>query len=471
MNRNLSYLLLLVFGIPPSVWSCSCGPPKPACAYVAADAIFLGRVSFTNDDGSGRFTQATLVGFDVEERFNGVPPDVHRVWVDPGSFTSCYENYKLGERYLIFASKGDLPIDSAAMTIMRDSAGNTKPLPSGFDPAKLSTLYYAPECSGSRPADSFPNLGQDLAMLRAYRAGAALPRVLGHVYLYPFRGWPVLSGPALKAARVTMSSDTTTLGATTDGNGNFSLSDAPAGYYKARAGLAPFRMDAQASLHVPEVGCGYADIQLATTSTLQGTVLDRRGRPAPKIPVRLSLRSSDPEYAINQYALRTTTNETGQFAITGVPDAEVCLSAGSDSATTHMPYRRVYYPTGGSLDAAFVFRLKPGEQPPPVVLVLDEAFVQASVEVRVAHSEGEPGVNALVRAWDDSGVIAEFARTDPNGVARVPCLRGLKYELEAQTSHQGMPRRGNILKSSRTPFTCGDPSAAFKLVLDHSAPY
>ena len=71
MNRNLGYLLLLVLGIPMSVRACSCGPPKPACAYLAADAIFLGRVSFTNDDGSGRFTQATLVTFDVEERFQG----------------------------------------------------------------------------------------------------------------------------------------------------------------------------------------------------------------------------------------------------------------------------------------------------------------------------------------------------------------------------------------------------------------
>ena len=164
--KTLGYVLLLVYGGPTTVWPFDCRGPKPACAYIAADAILLGRVSFTNDDGSGRFTQATLVRFDVEERFKGVAPDVHQVWVDPGSFTSCYENYKLGVRYLIFAGKGHFPVDAAAMTIMRGSGGNAKPLPGGIDLAKPPTLYYAPECSGSRPADSFPHLDQDLAMLR-----------------------------------------------------------------------------------------------------------------------------------------------------------------------------------------------------------------------------------------------------------------------------------------------------------------
>jgi hypothetical protein len=101
MNWHFSYLSLVAFGVPASAPFCNCGPPKPACAYLAADAIFLGLVSFTNHDGSGRFAQATLVRFDVEERFKGVAPEVHRIWVDPGSLSTCYENYHLGARYLI----------------------------------------------------------------------------------------------------------------------------------------------------------------------------------------------------------------------------------------------------------------------------------------------------------------------------------------------------------------------------------
>lgn len=211
------------------------------------------------------------------------------------------------------------------------------------------------------------------------------------------------------------------------------------------------------------------DIQLATTSTLQGVVLDRQGRPAPRIPVWVRPKRGDLGNDIDRYALRAATDGNGQFAITGLPDVDVYLSAGSDYPTTEMPYRRVYYPMGPSVGTAAVFRLKPGEHRLPTVLVLDPALAKASVAVRVVHQKGAPGVKAVVMAFADDGAAAEFAKTDAHGAARIPCLRGLKYELEARTWYQRMPWRGNILKSPRSPVTCGDPRAEFHLILDHSA--
>ena len=73
---------------------CDCGAPGPACAYVnAASAVFVGKVIFTDDDGSGTFMQRTHVHFQVEEVFKGLAPEAKDVWVDPGSFTSCYAEY------------------------------------------------------------------------------------------------------------------------------------------------------------------------------------------------------------------------------------------------------------------------------------------------------------------------------------------------------------------------------------------
>lgn len=80
--------------------------------------------------------------------------------------------------------------------------------------------------------------------------------------LYSFRGWPVSSGPVLKSARVTISNGKSTLVSITDGNGTFSLEHAPTGYYNVWADLPPFRMDGQRSMDVPEIECGYTDIQL-----------------------------------------------------------------------------------------------------------------------------------------------------------------------------------------------------------------
>ncbi len=447
MRRDLSWLLLAAFAITPPARACDCRAPKPPCAYIAADAIFLGRVSFTNDDNSGKFTQATLVRFEVEERFKGIAPEVRQIWVDPGSFTSCYERYTLGERYLVFGNRKDrLPNDTAAMTVMRSSDGRKKPIPPDFDSTTPPPVYYAPECGGSRPA-TYQSMDRDLAMLGDYRAGKLLPRVLGHVYLYPFFGWPLLTGPALQGARVKMDSGTNVLRATTDGNGDISLKDAPAGIYNAWAELPPYRMGPQVILHVPEIGCGYADIELTTTSTLQGIVLDHRGRPAPGIPV--GVRAKDARLAKEmRYPPWTKTDESGQFAIRGLPDADLYLSAGSGSPTTKMPYKRVEYRSGDSHVGATVLRLRPGERRQGMVLWLEPPLEKTSVTVRVVDNHGQPAVNVGVFAFDDDDVISELARTGPNGTAELPCLRWWKYNLKAMMY---LPTKHPI---SKTPFTC-----------------
>ena len=60
-----------------------CGPPGPASRYIKdASIAFVGKVVFTDDDGSGKFIQKTLVHFEVEEAFKGLGPEMHDVWVD-----------------------------------------------------------------------------------------------------------------------------------------------------------------------------------------------------------------------------------------------------------------------------------------------------------------------------------------------------------------------------------------------------
>ena len=467
MIRNLRRLLLLAFAIPAATWPCDCGPPKPACAYWSADAIFLGRVSFENDDNSGRFAQRTLVRFDVEERFKGVAPQVDQVWVDPGSFTSCYENYRLGARYLIVATRSRMPGDTASMGILRDSAGQTKPFPPGFDPRKPPAVYYAPVCGGSRPADPFPHLDQDLAMLRTLRSGATLPRVFGRVYLSPFRGWPQLNGPALKGARVTIRSETTTLAATTDDSGSFSLAEAPAGDYTLAAELPPLHATPSRILHVPDVGCGYGEVKFKTATGIQGTIFDHQGKPTPRIPVVVRLKDKKLDDAIDSYALMTDTDATGRFAITGLPDADFYLSAGNHHPSTGEPHGRVYFPRGRSREKAAVLRLKPGELRLGMDLVLDPPLEIGSVKVHVVDKNSRPAEKAFVQAFQD-GVIEESATTDASGFADVPCLLGLQYELRGQ-EQSSFPVPVQILRSPKKACTCSDSSAVVELVLDHMA--
>ena len=148
---------------------CDCNPPADASRYIdQASIAFTGKVVFTNDDGSGKFTQKTLVRFEVEEAFKGLGPETHEVWIDPGSLTSCYAEYHVGERYLVFAYGGTL--------LRRDkSSPKDKPLPRGLDPKNPPKVYSAPECSGTGLLSSNPNdpIYRALEYLRKYKERAA----------------------------------------------------------------------------------------------------------------------------------------------------------------------------------------------------------------------------------------------------------------------------------------------------------
>lgn len=136
--------------------------------------VFVGKVVFTDDDGSGKFTQHTLVHFEVEESFKGLKSDVHDVWIDPGSCTSCYAEYKFGERYLAFAYGGSLlPKDSSAMSASSNGC-KVKPLPAAFDLKNPPKVYSAPECSGTRQIvrETESAVAKEIGWLRNYKARA-----------------------------------------------------------------------------------------------------------------------------------------------------------------------------------------------------------------------------------------------------------------------------------------------------------
>jgi hypothetical protein len=126
--------------------------------------VFVGRVVFTDEDGTGSVQQRTLVHFQIEESFKGLGPDIHDVWVDPGSFTDCYFKYSLGTRYIVFAYAGRSQRENSLAT-------SSKPLPAGIDPNNPPHIYWAPECSGTEGITSKTKgvVSRELVYLRKYK--------------------------------------------------------------------------------------------------------------------------------------------------------------------------------------------------------------------------------------------------------------------------------------------------------------
>ena len=115
-------------------FGCECGPPGDASRYIREARIaFVGKVVFTNDDGSGKFIQKTLVRFKVEEAFKGLGAETHEVWVDPGSFTYCYAEYHVGARLpSIWLWRRSSTKDSPTVSVAPGES-KRKPTPSGID--------------------------------------------------------------------------------------------------------------------------------------------------------------------------------------------------------------------------------------------------------------------------------------------------------------------------------------------------
>jgi hypothetical protein len=173
--KSLSVVLLLICISAISSFGCECGPPGHASVYVKeASLVFVGKVVFTDDDGSGKFTQRTLVHFEVEELFKGLKSDVRDVWIDPGSCTSCYAEYKVGERFLVFAYGGSLlPKDTSAMSAASNGC-KVKPFPAAFDSKNPPKVYFAPECSGTRQIvrETESSMAREVDWLRKYKEKA-----------------------------------------------------------------------------------------------------------------------------------------------------------------------------------------------------------------------------------------------------------------------------------------------------------
>lgn len=109
MWRSCGFVLALLFVGVIRSFGCWCGPPGPASEYVeGASVVFVGKAVFSDDDGSDRFTQKTLVRFEVEEAYKGLEQQPHDVWVDPGSFTSCYATYASVTDTLSLGTRGRL---------------------------------------------------------------------------------------------------------------------------------------------------------------------------------------------------------------------------------------------------------------------------------------------------------------------------------------------------------------------------
>src|SRR4051812_4947785 len=116
MHRLLFALLLTV-----PLFACSCWNTATPCSEIGGSkVVFLGRVLVDSGEGLGTGPARVI----IEEPFSNVPKGLHEVEVNTSAGTSCYYRLKAGDRYVVFASKGD----GAKASLLVTGCSNTFPV-------------------------------------------------------------------------------------------------------------------------------------------------------------------------------------------------------------------------------------------------------------------------------------------------------------------------------------------------------
>jgi hypothetical protein len=460
LSTAIRVLSFLAVSLPP-LSACDCGPAGPACAYVGrAAVVFIGTVEFTDHDPSLGVRQSTHVGFKVEEGFKGVPSDVRTIWIDPGSFTSCYAEYHVGERLLVFAYGGrTMPQDASMMSVVPGQL-KPKPVPPGMNQGAQTLVYSAPECSGTRLADAHDRgLDLDIDYLRQFGAGAATLSVRGRVTEdsgFGIFGLDPL--PGLSGAAVSLTGSGIARSTITDQDGYYVFPNTPAGTYMVTPTLRFYVAPrGTREVEVAVAGCGAADFDMIGSGSVTGTLLDSRGSPAAKVRTEI-LRLNRDGKPIFYAEKDVVTNDEGQYRFTELPKGDfqvgVNLFRPPDPET---PYKPTKWSVADSV------HLSPGEhrQVSPIRLPPRLAVRKVVAEVRWPDGRFASGVTV----WGDvENQPAASGETDANGIADFEVLEGLHYLVEAKI-WVGPQDHREVARSGVIDLTPGDAPIHLKLVL------
>jgi hypothetical protein len=358
-------------------FGCSCADDAPACErFPKAPVVFTGKVVWGNDDGSGKFTQATLYRVRVEEAFRGLGAEEREVLIDPGSYTSCYREYSVGESYLFYAGA---KANVAATTVMRGS-GPAKVLPAGIE--KLN-VYGSAICSGSK---LLAKAGGDVAWIRSSLRGESKTRVYGAAYQHRLFQEADPGDVPLEGAKVVLTDGLQSVSVETGPDGGFSFEGVAQGRYRLSATRAPWTPSMSESINVASGACVERVLKLGAKAAVSGVV---RGA-GTDVVVELVRVLRDGGLA-KLASIWTYTDAEGKFRMEDLPAGRFVVGVNVASPmTADRPYGMSRYPA--------VLKLEPNGVVSGLEFDLQEARPVRTVRVRVFWGDGRE-VASGARAW------------------------------------------------------------------------
>lgn len=371
---------------------CDCGY-LPACErYPQTEVVFTGKVLSGNDNGSGLYVQQTRYLVRVLEAIRGLPVAQTEVFIDPGSFGSCYRHFAIGETYLFYAGRGA----SLPNTLSR-AAGlvSKKPVPAAWADKQGLPVYVSDNCSGSQPLD---RAQADLMWIRLVAGGETRRFLYGTTYqLSP----PVFNGAVpipLSGVRVQASGPEGTFSAVSGLDGTYTLPDVPAGKYRLSVERPPWNPPAAQSVELGPGRCVEQSFGLRSHGVLEGTVWHADGSPGKDVRVEIVRVQADGSPGLSTVAA-ATADAAGRFRMTDVPAGRFYAGVNLTAAMTpEQPWPATYLPGTDDWRRAHVLDLEPNGNVNDLELVVAPPRPVRNVDVRVFWADGEPATAVRIHA-------------------------------------------------------------------------
>ena len=411
-------VLLGLCGSTRPASACNCIQSGPACqTFWKTDAVFDATVdsitptSRTEILGERSVTIAGfLVQLSVRQSWKGAAPGPLTVTTNAGD-ASCGFHFEVGRRYLVFARQNPDggPLDVSLCSLTR-----------AFDGTDDTARFLA---SLSEPPQGGRVFGAVTATYRRF-SGNGDERM-------PIDALVRLSGGG-KELTARSSEGHYEFGDLADGPYRLDL-QVPAGYDVWLPSRTITIVNARA--------CVEENFSLAPGGSISGRLVDRDGRPLPRIRVQATDAHAQPDED-GFSTVNAESDHDGYFTIKPLPPGTYVVGINLDDLpSTYDPYERTLYPAN---DAAHEFALELGQgadlgvwqvPPPPRVV---------TVQALVTWPDGSPAEGLYVVAWDVTGNPVDVARgaggaqSGADGRAALELRVGRTYTFTARDARHAL---------------------------------
>ena len=412
-------VLAQLAGAPPAD-ACSCMSSGPACqAFWTTDVVFDGTVTTIEPTSreetfSGRTFQVSefVVTLQVRQSWKGVEGETVQVTTS-GSGASCGFDFKIGGRYMVFASRG------------------------GSDSRPRVSL-----CSSTR---AYNGTGEPAAFFASLGGPETGGRVFGTIQSFARSFKPTNSSsraPMDLEVRLTGNGRTLT---TTAKAGRYEFSGLAAGQY----GLSVLVPDGYSTwlptrpVEIPNPrACFESNFGLAPSGRISGWVVDKSGRGVSKVEVEAT--ADDIELDLPDFfeAASARSDDDGFFELRDLPPGRYIAGINlRDLPSEYRPYARVIFPGGN--EPPMTIELALGQNVNLGRWAIPPALSVVKLTGTITWKDGTPAGGVYVSLSDVGRNAASRARgaggamSGPDGRFVIDAREGRVYRFVARLGGTG----------------------------------